>query len=81
MKAKVDLSEYQDRKLKNLHFIGVATPGFTALDFDTQFNVVRAFMNAPKGDWFYCIVLENGQKIFVAENGESGYTAMLPEEY
>lgn len=31
-------------------------------------------------DWFYCIAV-NARKFFVAENGEFGYTAMLPEEY
>jgi hypothetical protein len=42
----------------------------------------RAFAQAiqNKDDWFYKIEID-GQSYFVADNGEDGYTAMLPEEY
>lgn len=31
-------------------------------------------------DWFYKVEID-GKVFFVADNGEFGYTAMLPEEY
>lgn len=80
MQAKVDLTEYRDRGQKYLHFVGLATPGFLSLSHDMQLAIIRAFMKAPKGDWFYSVECE-GQKVFIAENGERGFTAMLPEEY
>jgi hypothetical protein len=42
----------------------------------------QAFCQAVQNndDWFYKFVID-GQVFFVADNGEDGYTAMLPEEY
>lgn len=37
-------------------------------------------VSQEQDDWFYCITV-NGKKFYVAENGEFGYTGMLPEEY
>lgn len=37
-------------------------------------------MAKAQDDWFYSVEI-NGKKYFVADNGEFGYTAMLPEEY
>ncbi len=31
-------------------------------------------------DWFYSFSIQ-GQQFFVCDNGEDGYTVMLPEEY
>ena len=31
-------------------------------------------------DWFYSVAYK-GKTYFIADNGEFGYTAMLPEEY
>lgn len=33
-----------------------------------------------KADWFYLVVIE-GKKYFIAQNGSNGFTLMLPEEY
>jgi hypothetical protein len=45
-------------------------------------KLLRAFSKEvhSREDWFYQIEV-GGQRFFVADNGEDGYTAMLPEEY
>ena len=62
------------------HFIGVWTCGMMELASEDREAVENAFNKAPKGDHFYSITLGD-RKIFVVENGEFGYTAMLPDEY
>jgi hypothetical protein len=52
----------------------------TELSSGDREAVEQAFNGAPRGDHFYLVEL-SGQKVFVAENGEFGYTAMLPKEY
>lgn len=66
---------------KNL-FIGVWTRGFIAEPQEVREAVEREFLRLAKRnlDWFYVIKVK-GKKFFVADNGECGYTAMLPEEY
>jgi hypothetical protein len=78
--ATIDLSEYEDRHQNYRHYIGVATSGFINLPQDVKNAIVSAFMSTQKGDWFYAAEC-NGQRVFICENGEMGYTAMLPEEY
>ncbi len=34
----------------------------------------------PANDWFYDVDYK-GKKYFIVDNGELGYTAMLPDEY
>lgn len=45
-------------------------------------KIMEEFQKAAskKDDWFYSISVE-GQQFFVCDNGEDGYTVMLPEEY
>jgi hypothetical protein len=77
--AIVDLSEF--RKTGDYpHYIGVATPGFLSLGVPVQAAIVNAFKDTQKGDHFYTINCGD-VKVFIAENGERGYTAMLPSEY
>ncbi len=63
-------------------FIGVWTIGMMHESSETREAVEREFNRQvrERDDWFYSIVID-GRKFFVAENGEFGYTAMLPEEY
>ena len=63
-------------------FIGVWTRGMMTLSSETREIIERRFLRATKlsDDWFYQIEVD-GQKYFVCENGELGYTAMLPSEY
>lgn len=78
-KATVNLKEY--RVTGNYsHFIGLWTIGMMELTSFQREAIEQAFNAAPKGDHFYSIEMD-GQKFFVAENGEFGYTAMLPSEY
>ncbi len=37
-------------------------------------------MTKERDDWFYSVEID-GKKYFIADNGEFGYTAMLPDEY
>lgn len=73
-------ADYQ-RKPAN-KFIGVWTIGMMQMSSATREAVEQDFdrQSREKDDWFYTVVV-NGNKYFVAENGEFGYTAMLPEEY
>ena len=43
---------------------------------ETAFNTAVK----EKDDWFYKITI-SGKDYFVADNGEFGFTAMLPDEY
>jgi hypothetical protein len=63
-------------------FIGVWTLGMMCLSSDIREAVERKFLRESKvvDDWFYAVEVD-GQKYFIAENGEFGYTAMLPSEY
>ncbi len=63
-------------------FIGVWTIGMMQESSETREAVEKEFdrLAAEKDDWFYAVTVD-GKKFFVAENGEFGYTAMLPEEY
>lgn len=63
-------------------FIGVWTIGMMQETSETREAVEKEFDRQvkEKDDWFYTVVV-NGKKFFVAENGEFGYTAMLPDEY
>ncbi len=69
-------------KLSARKFIGVWTRGMMQESSETRESVEREFerLAKEKDDWFYCVVV-SGKKFFVADNGEFGYTAMLPEEY
>ena len=63
-------------------FIGVWTRGMMALFPEVRAAIEKEFNIAVKDheDWFYSVVV-NGQKFFICDNGEFGYTAMLPDEY
>lgn len=63
-------------------FIGVWTPGLMTESSEVREKLELAFsqMAREQDDWFYSVEI-NGKKYFVADNGEFGYTAMLPEEY
>ncbi len=63
-------------------FIGVWTRGMMQESSETREAVEKEFdrLAREKDDWFYAIEVA-GKKFFVADNGEFGYTAMLPEEY
>lgn len=63
-------------------FIGVWTPGLAEEPPEIREKIELAFSKATKEkeDWFYKIVID-GKDYFVADNGEFGFTAMLPDEY
>lgn len=64
-------------------FIGVWTIGTMQLSSETREAIERGFAEAVKknpSDWFYKVTID-GRDYFVADNGEFGYTAMLPDEY
>lgn len=70
-------------KMKTNQFIGVWTAGVMALSSEVREAIERAFTEALKNnpdDWFYKVSVD-GKGFFIAENGEFGYTAMLPDEY
>ena len=66
----------------SIKFIGVWTSGLMQLPSETREQIELAFnaMSEEKDDWFYKISIAS-KDYFVAENGEFGFTAMLPEEY
>ena len=68
--------------MNNLKFIGVWTAGLAMKSPHLRERIEIAFNAAArdKDDWFYKVVI-GGNNYFVADNGEFGYTAMLPEEY
>ena len=63
-------------------FIGIWTIGLMAETSEIREAIECAFKKAVKDheDWFYQVEII-GRKFFIADNGEFGYTAMLPEEY
>jgi len=63
-------------------FIGLWTQGLAGETPELREKIELAFCKAAKDldDWFYKIVID-GKDYFVADNGEFGYTAMLPDEY
>lgn len=63
-------------------FIGVWTMGMMELSSDMRERVEKEFYKASAkvDDYFYAIEVD-GQKFFVVDNGEMGYTAMIPNEY
>lgn len=63
-------------------FIGSWTRGMMQETSSIREAVEREFDRQAKreDDWFYAITVE-GKEFFVVENGEFGYTAMLPDEY
>lgn len=63
-------------------FIGTWTRGMMELPSEIRELVEKDFNRQARerDDWFYVIVVR-GQKYFIADNGEFGYTAMLPNEY
>lgn len=68
--------------MNSLKFIGVWTPGLAAESSELRQKIEIAFnaMAKEKDDWFYKVEVD-GKDYFVADNGEFGFTAMLPEEY
>jgi len=60
--------------MNSLKFIGVWTPGLASGSSELRQKIEIAFdaMAKEKDDW---------RDYFVADNGEFGFTAMLPEEY
>jgi len=68
-----------------MKYIGLMTSGVRDLVmvkpelFD---KLAKAFSEAARGcdDYFYTLQVE-GKKFFAVDNGEDGYTLMLPEEY
>jgi hypothetical protein len=70
------------------HYIGVTTPGFiNELTANERAAVMVMFsMKVQKGDCFYAFKLwrkdvDEIVNIFVCDNGELGFTAMLAREY
>jgi hypothetical protein len=63
-------------------FIGIWTRGMMDQPSELREQVEIAFnaLTKEKDDWFYSVEI-NGKRYFIADNGEFGYTAMLPEEY
>ena len=69
--------------MKTNQFIGVWTIGVMALPSETREAIEKGFMEAVKNnpdDWFYKVNVD-GKDFFIAENGEFGYSAMLPDQY
>jgi len=68
--------------MSNLKFIGAWTPGLMSESSELREKIELAFNAAAKvtDDWFYKVEVD-GREYFVADNGEFGYTAMLPSEY
>ena len=66
----------------SLKFIGVWTSGLMSLSSEVRERIEVAFNDMAKDheDWFYKVEVD-GRDYFIADNGEFGYTAMLPEEY
>jgi hypothetical protein len=62
-------------------FIGVWTCGLMAKSSELREKIEKEFnaMAKEKDDYFYNVVIE-GNNYFVQDNGEMGYTVMLPEE-
>lgn len=64
----------------SLKFIGVWTRGIMDEPSDVREFLEQWLASATVEDWFYRVTYK-GKTYFIADNGEFGYTAMLPEEY
>ena len=83
--ATINLDEYRKVSDDIKHYIGLCTIGISnGFTDDEKAAVAEAFHELvdkdKTGDWFYSGEV-NGKKFFLADNGEMGYTLMLPEEY
>ena len=71
--------------MTGMKYIGVITAGVKALAMERPElldKLCRAFSEkARQVDGSIYVIEVDGQRFFVADNGEDGYTAMLPEEY
>ena len=63
-----------------LKFIGVWTCGMMQEPPDVREFLERWLAETTANDWFYSVAYQ-GKQYFLADNGECGYTAMLPDEY
>ena len=61
-------------------FIGVWTSGMMQESSDVREFLERWLASTTVDDWFDSIEY-HGKTYFIADNGECGYTAMLPDEY
>lgn len=63
-------------------FIGIWTSGLMLLSSEVREEIETKFnaMVKEHEDWFYKVEVD-GKPYFVADNGEFGFTAMLPDEY
>lgn len=68
--------------MNSLKFIGIWTRSLMDTHPSTREKIEKEFSRVSKlsDDWFYRIEID-GNKFYIADNGEFGYTAMLPEEY
>jgi len=64
----------------NRKFIGIWTRGMMYEPSDVREFLERWFAATTVDDWFYRVEYQ-GKTYFIADNGEFGYTAMLPDEY
>jgi hypothetical protein len=58
------------------------TIGMMELPSETREKIEQQFneLAKTKDDWFYKVTVDN-KDYFICDNGEFGYTAMLPGEY
>ncbi len=75
----------EEKHMGQEKYIGAMTRGVATLaqdNPDLMEKIVAAFAEKSReaDDWFYAIEVD-GQRFFVADNGEMGCTVMLPEEY
>ena len=63
-------------------YIGLVTPGVQEKGATVMMLINEAFTKSvlDHEDFFYCVEVQ-GEKYYVQDNGEMGYTAMLPDEY
>ena len=68
--------------MNSLKFIGVWTQGLMLESSELRQKIEIKFnvMAKETDDWFYKVEID-GKDYFVADNGEFGFTAMLPTEY
>jgi len=69
-------------KKTRMYFIGAWTCGTMELMSEVREEIEKEFHRQTeiKEDWLYEVSV-NGAMYFVVENGEFGFTAMLPSEY
>ena len=61
-------------------FIGVWTLGMMQESGEVREFLERWLADTTNDDWFYSVAYRD-KTYFLADNGECGYTAMLPDEY